>query len=87
MTRHYLKLNDRFFDAVVSGKKPFEIRKNDRGYQIGDTLVMTRTDDCGQPILNDVGLKDVCIKTVSYMLTHEDFPAGIPEGYVVMTTE
>lgn len=87
MTRHYLKLNDKFFDAVVSGKKPFEIRRNDRGYQVGDMLVLTRTDSSGQPILNDAGQRDVCVKTVGYMLTHEDFPDGIPEGFVVMTME
>lgn len=28
----------RFFSAVKSGEKTFEIRKNDRDYQVGDIL-------------------------------------------------
>ncbi len=36
MKLHKLKLNIEFCDAVFSGKKAFEVRFNDRGYQTGD---------------------------------------------------
>lgn len=38
MKMHDLKSWPQFFDPVLTGKKRFEIRKDDRGYQIGDIL-------------------------------------------------
>jgi hypothetical protein len=35
---HELKIEPPYFQAVVEGKKTFEIRKNDRGYNAGDTV-------------------------------------------------
>lgn len=40
MTTHELKCEQPWFEAVWSGHKPFEIRKNDRNYQPGDLLVL-----------------------------------------------
>ncbi len=37
---HELKILKPYFDAVVSGDKTFEIRKDDRPYKIGDTLIL-----------------------------------------------
>ncbi len=41
MRTHELKLDEQFFDAVLSGEKPFEVRKNDRGFQKGDKILFT----------------------------------------------
>ena len=38
MKTHELKLEIKYFDDVKSGKKNFEIRKNDRDFQVGDIL-------------------------------------------------
>lgn len=35
---HELKILPEYFTAVASGIKSFEIRKNDRGYNVGDIL-------------------------------------------------
>lgn len=92
MTKHTLKLNDRYFDAVANGIKTFEIRKNDRDYKVGDTLVLKKVNDEGLYITyadHNLGINlDYEIKVaVTYILTHDDFPDGIPEGYVVMSIE
>lgn len=39
---HHLKCLSVYYDAVVAGEKTFEIRKDDRGYQKGDTLILHR---------------------------------------------
>ncbi|MDG4985166.1 DUF3850 domain-containing protein [Lactococcus lactis] len=38
MKTHDLKLDIKYFEDVKSGKKNFEIRKNDRDFQVGDIL-------------------------------------------------
>ena len=35
---HQIKILESFADAVYSGEKNFEVRKNDRGYQKGDVV-------------------------------------------------
>ncbi len=40
MAEHNLKIAPVYFDAVADGSKTVELRKDDRGYQAGDTLVL-----------------------------------------------
>ena len=44
---HELKLRREFFDYVRFGVKKFEIRKDDRGFNVGDTLVLKEIDEAG----------------------------------------
>ena len=37
---HYIKCETRFFKDVENGEKKFEIRKNDRDYQVGDMIYL-----------------------------------------------
>lgn len=39
MTTHRLKVFIKYADAIMSGTKTFEIRKNDRGFKVGDEIV------------------------------------------------
>jgi hypothetical protein len=38
MTVHRLKTLAPYFGEVTSGAKPFEVRRDDRGFQLGDIL-------------------------------------------------
>lgn len=74
---HELKCWPEPFQAVKSGAKTFEWRKDDRDYQVGDMLWLnewdTRTDVyTGSPTL---------VKLVTYVI-REGF--GIPPGYCIM---
>lgn len=72
--RHRLKLAKMFFDTVDTGKKTFELQKNDRNYQLGDILEMHEVD-AGE----ETGR--VTIKEVEYIL--EGFK-GLEEGYCIL---
>lgn len=39
MTTHRLKVFVKYADAIMNGTKTFEVRKNDRGYKVGDKIV------------------------------------------------
>lgn len=71
---HDVKLGTTFFDDVKTGRKTFELRKNDRGYKEGDTIVMHEYKDgttTGRTIE----------KKIVYML--EDF-TGLEDGYCIL---
>lgn len=72
--RHRLKLAKMFFDAVDTGKKSFELQKNDRNYQIGDVLELHEMSDG-----KETGR--VTEKQVIYIL--EGFK-GLEEGYCIL---
>ena len=40
MKDHTLKCWTEFFEAIQDGRKTFEIRKNDRGFQVDDLLIL-----------------------------------------------
>ena len=39
MTTHRLKVFIKYANAIMNGTKTFEIRKNDRGFKVGDEIV------------------------------------------------
>jgi len=41
---HELKIAPPYFQAVVEGRKNFEIRYNDRGFLVGDTVILKEYD-------------------------------------------
>lgn len=47
---HTVKILEYFCDDLMSGKKSFEIRQNDRGYQTGDSISFTPVNNLGLPV-------------------------------------
>ena len=71
---HEIKIAAMYYEDVVSGKKSFELRKNDRGYKQGDKLIMLEFKDgkyTGRIVNADI----------VYML--EDY-TGLAEGYCIL---
>jgi len=49
---HRIRIRESFADAVYDGRKTFEVRFNDCGYQSGDTVefkVVDDSDSCENP--------------------------------------
>lgn len=75
---HNLKIWPPFFDRVVFGQKPWELRKNDRDFQVNDTLVLREW----LPETKEfTGRRVECL--VTYVLSGPAF--GLPEGYCIMS--
>ena len=72
---HVLKCIPPYFDEVESGRKPFEVRRNDRGYAVGDGLVLREWD--GKAYTGRA-----CSRVISYVLQGGDF--GIAPGHCVL---
>lgn len=82
MQRHELKVWPEYFEAITDGRKTFEIRKNDRGYQSGDVLILR--EYAPGP---DEYTGRHCERQVSYMLSGDDpmgFAFGLRSGFVAM---
>jgi hypothetical protein len=87
MTEHTLKCWPVYFDAIKRGEKTFEIRKDDRGFQKGDVLVLqrTRTDRLFQvdtKFRTGTAMHEIRAH-VLWILTGGQF--GLEPGYVCMS--
>lgn len=69
-THHIIKIDKCYYDRVVSGQKTFEIRLNDRDYQVGDRITME----------TDVGTQ---VSVVITYLSH--YPAALKDGWVAFS--
>lgn len=80
MTEYVLRVCIPAYQDLASGLRTFEVCK-DRGYSVGDILLLWeyRPGYIGRATGRECRMK------VTYLMRHQDFPAGIPEGYCVMS--
>lgn len=75
MKVHELKIKDKYYDRIATGQKDFEVRNNDRDYQVGDILSLT-------PISEDGAISECIPIRVKIKYIHSGL--GMAEGYVVL---
>lgn len=73
---HALKQLPEYFKPVVDGIKGFEVRKNDRPFQVGDLLALNEWD---AEMERYTGRS--CLVYIDYILNDE---AYCKEGYVIL---
>lgn len=77
MATHELKTWMPYFEDVASGKKNFEVRKNDRNFQVGDIVILREWSwNTGGYTSRGTG------RIISYVLAGGKF--GIETGYCVL---
>jgi hypothetical protein len=84
MRTHELKTWPEFYDALASGRKTFELRKNDRDFRVDDYLTLREWDPETQKYSGRM-----MTKRISYMLKHRPEAScaanfGLGEGHVIM---
>ena len=76
MVHHELKCHPAEFDAIMSGEKTNEFRLNDRGFKVGDLVVLRRWDPATSQFTGTT-----TVRKISYITTG----FGIPDGYCVLS--
>ena len=66
-----------YFEAVDKGIKPFEVRKDDRGFAVGDVLWLREYD----PATGAYTGRE-CYRKVTYVL--RGYAPAVAEGYAVL---
>ncbi len=77
--QHELKVYPRFWRALVAGKKPFDCRRDDRRFTVGDTVSLKEYN----PEVGFTGAGPY-IREITYILRQEDLPVGLKPGYCVL---
>jgi hypothetical protein len=72
--RHYIKILPEYYNAIDQGKKSFEVRFNDRNYQVNDILHLQEWTD-GEYTGREMEVE------VTYLLDDPDY---CKDGYVIM---
>lgn len=89
-TIHTLRTFAEYWDAVFAGDKTFEVRKDDRGFNVGDYLELIRTSDDGQvmPLRVAHGQITSILVKVTYILPLPTLEsgdiAGVAPDHVIM---
>jgi len=75
--RHEIKIYPEYFNLVNDGTKPFEIRKNDRDYKLGDRLFLREYCTTKEEYTDRY-----CLKEITYVLKGGSF--GLDPDYVIL---
>lgn len=81
---HDLKTWPVYFTALAEGRKTYELRRDDRGFEVGDVLRLREWD----PRLDDDGLGGYTGREVRRVVTHvlRDAPGlGLTDGFALLS--
>lgn len=73
---HKLKILPQYYDSIISNIKHFELRKDDRDYQVGDFIILQEWEN-GEYTGRETGFK------IEYILRNCT-EYGLMEGYCIL---
>jgi len=79
--KHHLKIKQAYLYHILEGRKTFEVRKNDRDFQVGDILVFFPL------ICDDYNVYEYVDVIPKYEITYIHHGIGVQEGYVCMSIQ
>lgn len=74
---HQLKIIPQYFQAVWNGEKTFELRKDDRDYQVGDILALREWD--GEKYTGS----GIAVRITHILRNCPEY--GLADGYCIMS--
>jgi hypothetical protein len=79
---HTLKTDPHVFDATAAGAKTFEIRIDDRGFRVGEKMVLRRTRYSGHQMTTFGKPLEYTGEEITVKITHIQRGYGIADGWV-----
>ena len=83
--KHELKTDPIPFQAVWSGYKKAEIRRNDRDFHIGDDLLLQETEYSSQEMTNEKQPLEYTGREIEATITHIIEGYGLESGFVALS--
>jgi len=88
---HELKTDPVVFQAMIDGGKTYELRKDDRGFSVGDMLTLRETKYAGWQMHNNHPLPNLPLeytgratgRVVTHILRGPIY--GLAEGWVILS--
>lgn len=87
MKWHELKGDPQPFDAMARGDKTHEIRFDDRGFEIGDGLIIRRTEHTGAEMKQGKRLIYSDVPPLKRVVTHIQEGYGLEFGWVILSVK
>jgi uncharacterized protein DUF3850 len=90
MTAHELKIWPPYFEHILDGRKCFEVRRNDRGFRVGDEIKLREWVPKAHGYLEEYFTGRNLWVRVTYILDprpDHDPDCGLVPGYVVLGIE
>ena len=87
MTMHEVKCWPEFFKQIVAGIKPFDLRRNDRDYKVGDFLKLKEWNPDTGEYTGEVCTKRIVCVLAATGPTPEPLPQpkwGLERGYCIL---
>ena len=72
---HELKILPQYYNDVIKGIKKFELRKDDRGYKVGDFILLKEYD-------NKYTGREILLRVIYILRNCETY--GLKEGYCIL---
>lgn len=81
---HNLKLQRKYADRIIDGQKTFEVRLNDRDYQVGDIIIFTtlENDKPDETVNHKINNKEYEITYVHANYGMDDDYRQLPDGEI-----
>ena len=80
MRMHDIKCWPMHYDRLIDGSKRFEVRKNDRDYQVGDKLWIREWD----PKAREYTERDI-VFLISYIMSPHSCMAAMQSDFVILS--
>ena len=77
---HKLKAEQKWLSRILTGEKTFDVRKNDRDYQVGDTIQLLPL----QTKVDGLDVYSIRSPIPNYSITYIYYGPGMDTGYVVL---
>jgi len=75
---HELKTIPKYFEDILNNHKSFDIRLDDRQFQLRQALLLREWDGVGY------SGAEILVPNIEYIVKHADFPDAIQPGYCVL---